>query len=88
MLVRTLPKAYKDILALDPKTSLSLYGLRQMVSSGEIKYIERGNRKLINLEELLSLLGYTPYNLVNAEKTTSNNNELEAETIIHRTSRF
>jgi len=84
-MLRTMPKAIKEIKEADPKTSLTLYGLRQMVANGELHYIERGNRKLINLEELQSLLPKVP---VNAEKPTSNNNELEAGKVIHRTSRF
>lgn len=87
-MLRTMPKAIKDIQAGDPKTDLTLYGLRQMVKNGELHYIERGNRKLINMEELQSIIAYNPKNPVNAGKSTSNNNELEAEAVIYRKSRF
>lgn len=87
-MLRTMPKAIKDIQSVDPNTSFTLYGLRQMVANGELHYIERGNRKLINMEELQALLGLNLKSTVNTEKSTSNNDVLESETVKNRTSRF
>ena len=43
--MRTIPKAYQEIQALDPNTSLTLRALRRMVSCGEIPVIQVASKK-------------------------------------------
>lgn len=54
--MRSLPKAYAELKALDPDTSLSMRGLRDLVSSGQIPTITIKNRVLINLDLLIQWL--------------------------------
>ena len=54
--MRTIPKAYKEIKALDPHTDLTLRALRRMVQSGEIPSVQVASKKLINLDLLLDVL--------------------------------
>ena len=54
--MRTIPKAYQEIKALDPDTDFTLRALRRMVSSGEIPVIRIASKKLINLDLLLDML--------------------------------
>ena len=54
--MRTIPKAYQELLKLDPDTSLSMRGLRDLVSSGQIPTITIKNRVLINLDLLIQWL--------------------------------
>ena len=54
--MRTIPKAYQEIKALDPNTDFTLRALRRMVSNGEIPVIQIASKKLINLDLLLEML--------------------------------
>ena len=54
--MRTLPKAYAEIIKLDPETSLSMRGLRRLVSSGQIPTVKVANKVLINLDLLIQWL--------------------------------
>ena len=54
--MRTIPRAYQELLKIDPDTSLSMRGLRDLVSSGQIPTITIKNRVLINLDLLIQWL--------------------------------
>lgn len=54
--MRTLPKAYEEIKALDSNTSFSMRALRRMVRSGEMPSVMVGNKRLINLDLLFQKL--------------------------------
>ena len=54
--MRTIPKAYQEIKALDPDTDFTLRALRRMVSNGEIPVIQIASKRLINLDLLLEIL--------------------------------
>lgn len=47
--IRTIDEAFADILAEDPKTSLTRSGFRKLIVSGEIPSIRRGNRWLVDM---------------------------------------
>lgn len=51
--MRTIPKAYAEIKALDSGTSFSMRALRRMVKSGEMPTVTVGNKQLINLDLLI-----------------------------------
>lgn len=54
--MRTLPKAYAEIKALDPNTAFTMRALRRMVNSGELPVVQINSKKLINLDLLLHML--------------------------------
>ena len=54
--MRTVPKAYAEIKAMDAGTSFSMRALRRMVRSGELPSVTVGNRHLINLDLLFEKL--------------------------------
>ena len=54
--MRTVPKAYEEIKAIDPNTDLTLRALRRMVNSGEIPSIKIASKRLINVELLIEML--------------------------------
>ena len=54
--MRAIPKAYEEIKALDPETSLSMRGLRKLVGSGQIPTVKIANKVLINLDLLIDWL--------------------------------
>ena len=54
--MRTIPKAYQEIKALDPNTDFTLRALRRMVSQGELPVVMVASKKLINLDLLLDKL--------------------------------
>ena len=54
--MRTIPKAYQEIKALDPNTDFTLRALRRMVSNEEIPVIQIASKRLINLDLLLEIL--------------------------------
>ena len=51
--MRTIPKAYAEIKALDSGTSFSMRALRRIVKSGEMPTVTVGNKQLINLDLLI-----------------------------------
>ena len=55
--LRTINQSHKDVLAEDPNSSLTVYAIRQLVNQGKISHICRGNKFLINYDELLAYLG-------------------------------
>jgi hypothetical protein len=54
--MRTIPKAYEEIRAIDPNTDLSLRTLRRMVKSGKIPSVQIASKTLVNLDLLLEVL--------------------------------
>jgi len=54
--MRTIPKAFEEIKALDPNTDSTLRALRRMVKNGEIPTVQIASKKLINLDLLLDVL--------------------------------
>ena len=54
--MRTIPKAYEEIKAIDPNTNLSLRALRRMVKSGTIPSVQIASKTLVNLDLLLEVL--------------------------------
>lgn len=54
--MRTIPKAFAEIKALDPNTDFTLRALRRMVKNGEIPTVQIASKKLINLDLLLDVL--------------------------------
>ena len=54
--MRTLPKAYAEIKALDPDTAFTMRALRRMVNQGELPTVQINSKKLINLDLLLEKL--------------------------------
>ena len=54
--MRTLPKAYAEIKALDPNTAFTMRELRRMVNTGELPVVQINSKKLINLDLLLNML--------------------------------
>ena len=54
--MRTIPKAYEEIKALDPNTGLTLRALRKMVKSGIIPSVQIASKTLVNLDLLLEVL--------------------------------
>lgn len=54
--MRTIPKAFEEIKALDPNTDFTLRALRRMVKNGEIPTVQIASKKLINLDLLLEVL--------------------------------
>ncbi len=57
--IRTIESAAKEIKTLDPNTAINAYRIRQMVNERLIPYIPVGNRKLINMEDVLSFFETT-----------------------------
>lgn len=54
--MRTIPKAYEELKTLDPNTSVTLRGIREMVRAGKIPVCSVGNKTLINFDLLLHKL--------------------------------
>ncbi len=56
---RTPAKLIEKIKREDPNTGLTLYSIRQMLLSKEIKFIKRGRKYLIDKDSLLEYLSTT-----------------------------
>lgn len=54
--LRTIKKAYDEIKALDPNTSITRYYIEQIVINGEIPVTMAGRKRLIDLDQLLNHL--------------------------------
>lgn len=52
-MVRTIKGALKELKAIDPNTSVTLYAIRKMVKQNKIPYIKTGNKILINMDNLI-----------------------------------
>ena len=54
--MRLLDEAFEEIKALDPETKISKNFIRQLAITGKIPVIMVGNRRLINLDGLITYL--------------------------------
>jgi hypothetical protein len=54
--MRTLDRAYEELLLLDPECGLSKYALRQLFLSGIVPTVEVGKRRLVEMGNLLAYL--------------------------------
>ncbi len=54
--MRTLPKAYEEIKKNDPDTCITMRGLRELVSSGQLPTVKIKNKVLVNLDLLIERL--------------------------------
>lgn len=54
--MRTIPKAVEEIKAKDPKTALTVLGLRRLVRTGELRAAKIGKRAFISMESLEAFL--------------------------------
>lgn len=55
--MRTIPKAFKAIKDIDPSSAITQSYIRTLCKNGKIRTLPVGNRKLINLDELLEYVG-------------------------------
>ncbi len=55
--MRTISAAYAEVKAVDPKSALTMNGLRTLVLTGSIPTIRLGVKYLINLDVLEAYLG-------------------------------
>lgn len=82
--IRTITKAYEEILQIDPNTSVTKYAIRTWVNNQTISSIRRGRKILLDMEELKDYLNIRK--LEPAVETVTNN--INNETTRKRTSRF
>lgn len=54
--MRTAPKIVAEIKALDPGSEVTEHYIRQLVKAGMVPVVWAGNKALINLDDVLSLL--------------------------------
>lgn len=54
--MRTIPKAVEEIKAKDPKTALTVLGLRRLVRTGELRVTKVGKRAFVSMETLEAFL--------------------------------
>ena len=54
--MRTAAKSVAEIKAADPGTEVTEYYIRQLVKEGSVPVVWAGNKALINLDDVLSLL--------------------------------
>lgn len=75
MKITTINKCIAELKKLDNSCCLTSYGLRQMVKNGEIHSFYRGNRCLIDLDQVINYMGFNinPEPVVNDVKVNSCN---------------
>lgn len=54
--MRTAPKIVAEIKALDPGSEVTEHYVRQLVKAGTVPVVWAGNKALINLDDVLTLL--------------------------------
>lgn len=54
--MRTVPEAFRELKAADPKTAYTLRAFRAAVNRGEIPVVCVGNKRLINLDMFFDML--------------------------------
>lgn len=54
--MRTAPQALKELIKMDPETSVTLRAIRRMISCGVLPVVRVGNKSLINFDLLLEKL--------------------------------
>lgn len=59
--MRTAAKVLEEIRAYDPNSEISLNYIRRIIRIGAVPVVECGRKKLVNVDDVLSLLasGYT-----------------------------
>ena len=60
MRMRTISESAAELKAIDPATAVTPHALRRMVLDGTIPHIRAGNKRLVNLDTLLSYLSAEP----------------------------
>lgn len=66
--MRTLDECFRELKEIDPKTSISKYFIRRLALSGAIPTVMAGNKRLINLDGLISYLSKPQDNIFNKGK--------------------
>lgn len=56
--LRTLDECYNELVAVDPRTAVKKYFIRELALSGEIPCVMSGRKRLINFDKLLEYLSY------------------------------
>lgn len=54
--MRTAPKIVAELKALDPGSEVTEHYIRQLVKNGSVPIVWAGNKALINLDDVLTLL--------------------------------
>jgi len=54
--MRTAPKIVAEIKALDPGSEVTEHYVRQLIKDGSVPVVWAGNKALVNLDDVLSLL--------------------------------
>ena len=54
--MRTIPRAYQELLKLDPDTSISMRMFRKICGSEQVPKVNIGNKTLINFDLLLDVI--------------------------------
>ena len=62
--MRTIPKAYNEIITLDPSTCFTITLLRKMVKTGDIPSVKVNNKVLVNVDLLIEKLNDYCYNSI------------------------
>ncbi len=52
MMIRTIDQAYNEMKSRDPGTAISRELVRQMVKTGMVPSLSKGNRKLVDVDVL------------------------------------
>lgn len=60
--IRTIGKAVEEIQKVDPNTSITVWNLRQLALKGEIKCWMSGNRRLIDVDQVLEYFNVSEEN--------------------------
>lgn len=58
--MRTIQEAAVELRKIDPGTAVTPYRIRQMVLDGTLPHVRAGNKRLINLDTLLTYLEAAP----------------------------
>lgn len=59
--IRTISGAAEEIKRNDPYSAITEYRIRQLVNEKIIPYFPVGNRKLVNIEDIINYFGKTDY---------------------------
>lgn len=60
MRMRTICSAFEELKCADPKSALTLSGLRRLVATGSVSSVKIGRRILINYDGLMEFLRNPP----------------------------
>ncbi len=56
-MLRSINKAFEEIKAQDPKTSITVHTIRVWCQEHKIKFLMAGKKTLIDMESLLAYIG-------------------------------